>query len=395
MARYKDIENQMAVLDIEDEENAELTFEGDIEEEVNKYELCLIGRYLTEKNINNRAMQTKMADVWKPAMGVNIKEIESGIYLFQFYHREDLNWVLQGGSWSFDNAMLVINIIPPGEDPLKVPLWHLRIWVQIHELPAGFMSETVGKQLGNFFGEFLEYDAKNNSSIWREYMRVKIRLDVRKPLKRKKKITRKNGTEFIVHCKYERLGDFCFKCGSVSHTERFCRKFLDRKDEDGTKEWGSWLRAPPRRAAGQGRSKWLRDEGDIDWAAKVGKDNNYPVFSEEGGESSGVAVSKDRGFRDNVTELVVIPDKAVSNNHIPIDKTGGKISNFSNGLDQEELNGLHVEDRKRRRSGLDLSEKLVTDEFYAQEGAVLSIMDSTATNTTVSPKLAEQASRFQ
>lgn len=96
------------------------------------------------------------------------------------------------------------------------------------------MSETVGKQLGNFFGEFLLYDVKNNTSIWRECMRVKIRIDVRKPLKRKKRITRKNGQDFVVTCKYERLGDFCFSCGLVSHTERFCRKNLDNREGGGS-----------------------------------------------------------------------------------------------------------------------------------------------------------------
>lgn len=82
MARYRNIEDQFANLNVEDEENEDLTFEGDIEEEVNKYELCLIGRFLTEKNINTRTMKVKMADIWKPAMGINIKELETGIYLF-------------------------------------------------------------------------------------------------------------------------------------------------------------------------------------------------------------------------------------------------------------------------------------------------------------------------
>lgn len=53
----------MAGLNMEEEENEELVFEGDIEEEVDRYELCLVGRFLTEKNINTRAMKTKMADV--------------------------------------------------------------------------------------------------------------------------------------------------------------------------------------------------------------------------------------------------------------------------------------------------------------------------------------------
>lgn len=93
--------------------------------------------------------------------------------------------------------------IPQGKDPLKVPLWFLNIWIQIHELPSEFMLETVGKQLGNFFGEFLLYDSKNNTFIWRKCMRIKIRIDMRKPLKCKKKVTRKNGQDFVVICKYE------------------------------------------------------------------------------------------------------------------------------------------------------------------------------------------------
>lgn len=120
--------------------------------------------------------------------------------MFQFFHKEDKGWVLSGGPWNFDNAMLLLEEIPEGDEPLKVSLWHLNMWIQIYDLPSGFMLEAVGIQLGNFFGSFVMYDSKNNSSIWREYMRIKINVDVRRPLKRKKKIKRKNGTEFVVMC---------------------------------------------------------------------------------------------------------------------------------------------------------------------------------------------------
>lgn len=96
-------------------------------------------------------------------------------------------WVLNGGPWSLDNAMLVVSAIFSGVEPLSVLLWHLNFWIQIHDLPTGFMSEFIGKQLRIFFGEFLEYDPKNNSNIWRECTRIKIRLDVRKPLKCRKR----------------------------------------------------------------------------------------------------------------------------------------------------------------------------------------------------------------
>lgn len=78
-------------------------------------------------------------------------------------------------------------------------------------------------------------------------MRIKIRLNVRNPLTHKKKITRKNGTKFVVQCKYERLGKFCFVCGMLTHTNRLCRKFLDSRGDDSMKDWGNWLCAPSRR----------------------------------------------------------------------------------------------------------------------------------------------------
>lgn len=134
MARYQHIEDQMAG-------NGDFMLECDIEEEINKYKMCLVGRFLTENNINTKDMKTKMADIWKPTMGTNIKELEQGIYLFRFFHKEDMLWVPNGGPWTFDSAMLCMDIIPPGEVTLKVGLWYLNIWIQIHELPYGFMSK--------------------------------------------------------------------------------------------------------------------------------------------------------------------------------------------------------------------------------------------------------------
>ncbi|XP_074378502.1 uncharacterized protein LOC141720045 [Apium graveolens] len=239
----EDIEMQMEEMDITNEKNEELSLDEGVEEDINKFDLCLVGQFLTEKNINVRAMKTKLADLWKPAMGINIEDLKPGLFLFQFYHREDMNWVVSSGPWTFDGALLVLNYIKSGEEPTIVPLFEVDFRIQIHNLPVGYMSEVVGKQLGNFFGRFLQYDSKNNSSIWREFMRLRIRVDIRKPLKRRKKICKKDKSEVMVNCKYEKLGDFCFICGMLSHTERFCQKKLEAGSEEIVREWGPWLRA--------------------------------------------------------------------------------------------------------------------------------------------------------
>lgn len=72
---------QLVDLNIENEENENLVLEEGVEgeAEVNRFELCLVGQFLTEKNINGRAMPTKSVDLWKPAMGINIKDLKPEI----------------------------------------------------------------------------------------------------------------------------------------------------------------------------------------------------------------------------------------------------------------------------------------------------------------------------
>ncbi|XP_074375304.1 uncharacterized protein LOC141717092 [Apium graveolens] len=406
MVNYRNFDEQMADLDIEEEENESFVLEGDSEEEVNRYDLCLVGRFLTGKTINARAMKSKMADIWRPTMGITINEIDQGIFLFQFYHKEDLQWVMGGGSWTFDNAMLLLEMVVVGEEPLKVQLWFLNIWIQIFDLPMGFMTEAVGKQLRNFFGEFLQYDIKNNTSIWREFMRIRIRLDVRKPLKRRKKIDKKDGSEFVVTCKYERWGEFCFSCGLVSHTDRFCRRFIDRRNVEGEKEWGVWLKTQPHRAAGKGHSKWLKEEDDATWEERIGRDQGYHIFRGGGGDSSNrnrriMKESESRelvvkGLRDN-------SNKISSSNNTNLEGFN-TCSNLLYGLLEEDSIGPKNEGCKRRRGdptsigimdvdgGLQLIGSQVTQN---NEEAVISNGDLAASTITLSAKLAGQASRSQ
>lgn len=58
MARVEDINEGMAGLGIDDEENTELIFDEEAEDVSNKFETSLVGRFLTEKGLNVRTMKT-------------------------------------------------------------------------------------------------------------------------------------------------------------------------------------------------------------------------------------------------------------------------------------------------------------------------------------------------
>ncbi|KAK1365679.1 hypothetical protein POM88_041240 [Heracleum sosnowskyi] len=115
-------------------------------------------------------------------------------------------------------------------------------------------------------------------------------------------------------------------------------------------DWGNWLRAPPRRPAGQGKSKWLRDDGDADWEARFGRDNSFPQYA---GDNSGVTDEVPTGRRDFRREESYLNNKSnllITNDGMGSGSGQKLITNVNTGLVEDEQNGLFLEDRKRRRS---------------------------------------------
>ena len=91
-----------------------------------------------------------------------------------------------GGPWTYDNHLSILHWIQPSEGPNQIPLNSIDIWVQVFDLPSGYMSKSVGKQLGDYISSFLEYDSNNNVGNNKGYMRLRVSMDVRPPLKREK-----------------------------------------------------------------------------------------------------------------------------------------------------------------------------------------------------------------
>ncbi|KAL8531535.1 hypothetical protein ACS0TY_008217 [Phlomoides rotata] len=223
-------------------------------------QLCLVGRFLSEQPINFNLLKSRIAGVWRPQKGVNIRNIGEGRLLFQFYHSADLQRVLDGSPWSFGSHPLILRQLKFGEIPLQVSLNKLRYWVQVHDLPVGAFSEGVGRVLGNYIGRFVLYDDTNRGAVWRAYMRIRVEIDVAEPLKTGKKIRIGSGDATWVKFKYERLHLLCFVCGRLGHTEAYCDPEILANWGDKARRWGVWIKAIDRRGQSQGGEKWLRDD---------------------------------------------------------------------------------------------------------------------------------------
>lgn len=101
------------------------------------------------------------------------------------------------------------------------------------------MSLEVGKELGNSLGKFIESDRRTGHSDQAKFMRIRVDLQLDKPLRRGGRIATVDGEKFWVSLKYERLLVFCFLCGRLGHDDKHCQEYKDY--QNASRQYGDWL----------------------------------------------------------------------------------------------------------------------------------------------------------
>ncbi|XP_019186446.1 PREDICTED: uncharacterized protein LOC109181145 [Ipomoea nil] len=154
----------------------------------------LVGRFLSDRPIKIDHMQQVLASVWRPVMGMYAVTLADDLFLFQVPHPKDLQRVIADGPWAFDNQLLVCDQVPPGIQPEDVALDTIPFWVQIHGLPGMYASPEFVSKIGDYIGQFMAEDPLNFGGAWRSYYRIRVRLSVSTPLKRRMRLIRRDGS---------------------------------------------------------------------------------------------------------------------------------------------------------------------------------------------------------
>ena len=209
-----------------------------------KVTLMLIGRLLTTRSINMEAFRRTMTQVWNLQGKVIIRVIDTNLFVFQLFHWRDKEKILEGGPWCFDQQLLILNSITGDEQPNQVPLNHSPFWVRIYNLPFNCRTNEDVKAITASMGNIIELE-EDDFGLDR-YRRVKLLIDVNKPLRRNQHIRNKCGDVVRIDFKYERLPFFCFHCGILGHSEKDCNHVSEDLIEKGY-GWGLWIKASPRK----------------------------------------------------------------------------------------------------------------------------------------------------
>lgn len=80
------------------------------------------------------------------------------MYVKQLYANRFLyiKRVIEGSPWTFGRFHLVFERVKEGDKPHTIVINKLDIWVQLHGMHAGFMSQRVVTDVGNYIGKFIK-----------------------------------------------------------------------------------------------------------------------------------------------------------------------------------------------------------------------------------------------
>ncbi|XP_030950107.1 uncharacterized protein At4g02000-like [Quercus lobata] len=207
--------------------------------------LLLAAKFLTKRLTNIEAVARTFKPLWRTQRDFKMKDMRENVMVFEFEDECDLERVLEHEPWTYDKHLVIFERVIENVPISALSFKLITFWIQIHDLPMHSMTSTIRDSIGNSLGMVLPMTDSEEEGGKGNYLRVRVRLDISKPLSRVRKIWSDGRVVGWAALKYERLPNFYYWCGLVTHDERDCEMWLRSKrtlkKED--QQFSAWMRA--------------------------------------------------------------------------------------------------------------------------------------------------------
>jgi hypothetical protein len=209
----------------------------------------LAAKFLTRRTLNVEAVARTFKPLWRTDHGFTVRDMNDNRLVFVFEDAADRERVMMGEPWAYDKHLVILKHIEEDEAIEEVAFCETAFWVQLHGLPVRKMTFEVVTAICSSLGKIDHVSEGDANAEGGMAMRVRVIMDITKPLCRGRKIRLEKGKELWISFKYERLPNFCYWCGHVSHSDKDCPYWLRNKDSLRIEEqqFGQWLRASTER----------------------------------------------------------------------------------------------------------------------------------------------------
>ena len=167
------------------------------------------------------AMTKTFSPLWRSLKGFEVRKISDHVLLFTFEKKEEVERIMSNAPWSFDKHLVVLQWYDRGVPLQDLEFQRIPIWVQIHDVSFKFMNKTVAVKLCEVVGVVCQNSEKGETDGG-SFLRMKVVIDISKPLCRGRLISLSKGEQSWVSFKYERLPNICYWCGCLNHVDSDC-----------------------------------------------------------------------------------------------------------------------------------------------------------------------------
>jgi hypothetical protein len=324
-----------------------------------------------------QTFEQHMRTAWSPAKEVKFRILEDNMFTIQCSCLGDWLKVTKGGPWLFRQNAVTIEEYDGLSDPMEINMNLLAVWVQIHKLPDGYRGDSLVRNLAaKKFDSVIEVDSASHGLG--DFIRVRVKLDLRKPIARFVSISREGRREFF-KIQFEKIPRFCGACGMVGHSYLECG--TGEHDESKLK-WGDFLKAE--RETWYGRFSFGGNRG----GPRGARGRNFPGrgMPEQGGRGRGDIPPPGRGFgatshiawRHNA--LAVINDAQVLGS---ANKGGTDVSSSKESLTKEDEDLKDTGSSPLKNNLMDVDKQNMSTDAGAKRSLELSIEEETTKDIPV------------
>jgi hypothetical protein len=230
-----------------------------LEEIAIKGKYCLVGKLLVERIVGKESIRYAMVRGWKPSGSLSFKVLGDNLFIIEFEYEEDKLRVLESRPWFFEDNLFSVADFDGLSPANELSFEEETFWIRMFKLPLACMGRDMGYKLGSTVGVVEEVDTNEEGIGWGKYLRVRIRINITKPLARGRMLKLKERSYWISF-QYEKLPKFCYHCGIIWHGAEGCKKQSEGRFNRDKLEYGAWLCPPPPKRINDRRR---RQEGGI------------------------------------------------------------------------------------------------------------------------------------
>ncbi|KAJ1389174.1 Zinc knuckle CX2CX4HX4C [Sesbania bispinosa] len=198
------------------EQNLIIFDEEDIKEGLQECQNSIIGKLVMEKAVHANSLMNALNSIWNSPKGFKVVDLGDKCFQFFFDSGKDADRVIRGNPWIFRNSWLLLRKWDREVKPEDMSFTKAQIWLQIWGLPVHCRTKQMGRRLGVCMGTVMEADVFEIQG------------------------SRKDGI-FWADFKFERVPQFCYKCGIIRHDEDGCNSTTQENTDEMSR--GPWMRA--------------------------------------------------------------------------------------------------------------------------------------------------------